>query len=126
MHFSEDDLKDALRRKDPGPGFTHRVMARIAQQQETERSRTARPALLTWWKWTFASHPAMAGALATLILVIGSGLGYQQYRHVQEQKRIAAANAEQARQKMVEALSITNSKLRHVLRRVNEPAVGEP
>ena len=31
MHFSEDDLRDALKRKDPGEGFTQRVMARVEQ-----------------------------------------------------------------------------------------------
>ena len=31
MHFSEDDLREALKRKDPGEGFTQRVMARVNQ-----------------------------------------------------------------------------------------------
>ena len=29
MQFSEDDLRSALQRKDPGPEFTQRVMARV-------------------------------------------------------------------------------------------------
>jgi hypothetical protein len=126
MHFSEDDLKDALRRKDPGPGFTQRVMARIGQQQEAEAATGARKTKLPWWRWALRSHPALASALAALVLVIGSGLGYRQYQHVQAKQRAEEQNAELAKQKVVEALKITNAKLSHVFRRVNEPSVEEP
>ena len=33
MHFSEDDLREALKRKDPGEGFTQRLMARVNQSK---------------------------------------------------------------------------------------------
>lgn len=125
MHFSEDDLKDALRRKDPGPGFTQRVMAKIGQQQESEAAGRATARKLPWWRWALGSHPALAGALAALVLVIAGGLGYQQYQHIQAQKRLDAQNAELAQQKVVEALRITNAKLGHVFRRVSEPSAGE-
>src|SRR3974377_1842680 len=108
MHFSEDDLKKALRRKHPGPAFTQRVMARVNQQQQAEAAKASQPARLLRWRWAFASHPALAGALAALGLVVGSGLGYLEYQHVQAQKQIAAENA--AKQKVVEALKFTNSK----------------
>ena len=38
MQFSEDDLRSALQRKDPGPDFTQRVMARVAQQTVSQKS----------------------------------------------------------------------------------------
>lgn len=126
MHFSEDDLKEALRRKDPGPGFTQRVMARIGQQQDLDAPAIAGTTKLLWWRWILQSHPALAGALAALVLLIGSGLGYQQYRRVQEEKRVEAQKAELAREQVVQALKITNAKLNHVFRRVSEPSAGEP
>jgi hypothetical protein len=126
MHFSEDDLKDALRRKDPGPGFTQRVMARIGQQQESETAKGAGKTKLPWWRWALRSHPALASALAALVLVVGGGLGYQQYQRIQAEKRTEAQNAEAAKQRVVQALKITNAKLSHVFRRVNEPSVDEP
>ena len=126
MHFSEDDLKKALRRKDPGPGFTQRVMARIGQEQEAGVSESTTRAKLPWWRWTLQSHPALAGTLAALVLIVGSGLGYQQYQRVQQQRRVEAQKAELAKEQVVQALKITNAKLSHVFRRVSEPSAGEP
>lgn len=125
MHFSEDDLKEALKRKDPGPGFTQRVMARVAQQQEPETAKRAKSMKTPGWRWLWRSHPALAGALA-LVLMIGGGLGYQQYLHVQEKKRVEQQQAELAKRRVVEALKITNAKLNHVFRRVSEPSLEEP
>jgi type II secretory pathway component PulL len=126
MHFSEEDLKKALQRKDPGQGFTQRVMARIGQEQDagsTKRTMRVKP---TWWQWALQSRPAMAGALAVLVLIVGSGLGYQQYQRAQQQKRVEAQKAELAKEQVVQALKITNAKLTHVFRRVSEPSAGEP
>lgn len=126
MHFSEDDLKQALKRKDPGRGFTQRVMARVAQQEEPGTAKGAKSTTTPWWPWSWRSHPALAGALATLVLMIGGGLAYQQYQHVQERKRIEQQQAELAKERVVEALKITNAKLNHVFRRVSEPSLEEP
>lgn len=126
MHFSEEDLKEALRRKDPGPGFTQRVMARIGQLQEANAPASGAKTRLPWWRWILQSHPALAGALAALVLIIGGGLGYRQYQRVQEEKRVEAQKAELAREQVVQALKITNAKLNHVFRRVSEPSAGEP
>jgi hypothetical protein len=126
MHFSEEDLKKALQRKDPGPGFTQRVMARIGQEQEADAAAIPKKKTdLRWWR-TLQSHPALAGALAALVLIIGSGLGYQQYQRVQQQKRVEEQKAELAKEQVVQALKITNAKLSHVFRRVSEPSAGEP
>ena len=38
MHFSEDELREALKRKDPGEGFTQRVMARVNQSKADDSS----------------------------------------------------------------------------------------
>jgi hypothetical protein len=129
MHFSEDDLRNALRRKDPGPGFSQRVMARVVQAKETQATEAAsRPKprkRLSWRGWTWKLRPALIGAAVALVLAIGGGLGYLEYERVQSQRE-----AELAKQRVMLALKITNAKLNHVFKRVNEsinePAAQEP
>jgi uncharacterized protein HemX len=123
MHFSEDDLREALKRKDPGEGFTQRVMARVNQ---TKAESTAQPAtkkvngkFLSWWTlrpaWTIA-------VVAVLLLAFGiGGYQYSEYRHAEEM-RIARARqqqlqqeAERARDQAILALEIARAKLNHVL-----------
>jgi uncharacterized protein HemX len=123
MHFSEDDLREALKRKDPGEGFTRRVMARVNQ---SKAESTAQPAtkkvngkLLSWWTlrpaWTMA-------VVAMLLLAFGiGGYQYSEYRHAEE-NRIARAKqqqlqqeAERARDQAIMALEIVRAKLNHVL-----------
>ena len=123
MHFSEDDLREALKRKDPGEGFTQRVMARVNQ---TKAESTAQPAtkkvngkFLSWWTvrpaWTVA-------VVAVLLLAFGiGGYQYSEYRHAEEM-RIARARqqqlqqeAERARDQAILALEIARAKLNHVL-----------
>lgn len=124
MHFSEEDLKDALRRKDPGRGFTQRVMARVGQQEPVPVARAGKRKL-PWWHWVLRSHPAFS-AVAALVLMVGGGLGYLQYQRVQEENRVREQSAKAAEQKVLQALKITNSKLSHVFKRVNEPSAAEP
>jgi|ERR1044071_7743668 hypothetical protein len=123
MHFSEDDLHEALKRKDPGEGFTQRVMARVNQ---FKAEGTAQPAakkvngkFLSWW----TLRPAWTMALvAVLLLVCGiGGYQYSEYRHAEEM-RIARAKqqqlqqeAERARDQAIMALEIARAKLNHVL-----------
>ncbi|MBZ5531030.1 MAG: anti-sigma factor [Acidobacteriia bacterium] len=129
MQFSEDDLRKALRRQDPGPAFTQRVMARVRQEQEAKaaasRQKTQRS---PWLRWLTA-RPALTGAVATLALAIGLGLGYGEYRHVQQAKeaqRLAELKSgKEAEQKVMLALRITNVKLNQVFKQVNEPAAPE-
>lgn len=122
MHFSEDDLKKALRREDPEPGFTQRVMARVSQSEEAKAAkRTEAAKRFVWRGWTRRLRPAQIGAVAAILLMVGAGLGYLQYQRVQERRQ-----AELARQEMMRALRIANAKLNHVLERVSEPQVEEP
>jgi len=123
MHFSEDDLREALKRKDPGEGFSQRVMARVNQ---SKAEGTAQPAakkangkFLAWWKL----RPAWVVALvAVLLLACGiGGYQYSEYRHAEE-TRIASAKqqqlqqeAERARDQAIMALEIARAKLNHVL-----------
>jgi hypothetical protein len=132
MHFSEDDLREALRRKDPGEGFTQRVMARVEQAKAEGNTRPAKKVngkFLSWWTlrpaWTMA-------VVAALLLACGiGGYQYSEYRHAEEM-RIARAKqqqlqqeAERARDQAIMALEIARAKLNHVLQHAQlqaEPA----
>lgn len=118
MHFSDDDLKAALRRKDPGPEFTERVMATIASRPQQADGKV-RPRG-TWWPFRFS--PVLAGAVAAFVLVLVGWLGIANYH----EQKIKIAQAEKARQEAILALRITNAKLNHVFRRVNQQEAPQP
>ncbi len=128
MHFSEDDLREALKRKDPGEGFTQRTLIRVTQARvnQAKVEATTQPAtkklngkFLTWWTlrpaWTVA-------VVAVLLLAFGiGGYQYSEYRHAEE-NRIARAKqqqlqqeAERARDQAIMALEIARAKMNHVL-----------
>lgn len=126
MHFSEEDLREALKRKDPGEGFTQRVMARV-NQAKTESRSGSKPApekknhgaFVAWW----LHRPAWAAAVVALLLLVCGIGGYQysEYRHAEE-NRIARAKqqqlqqeAERARDQAIMALEIARAKMNHVL-----------
>jgi hypothetical protein len=134
MHFSEDDLREALKRQEPGSGFTQRVMARVNQARvegpveiraegpdEIKRGpavKKSNGAFLAWWKlrpaWSFA-------VVAILLLAFGlGGYQYSEYHHREEMKvaeknRQRLEQAEAARDQAILALEIARSKLNHVL-----------
>lgn len=130
MHFSEDNLREALKRKDPGEGFTQRTLirvnqARVNQSESEQEPKSAKPerktngAFLSWW----IQRPAWAVAVvATLLLAFGiGGYQYSEYRHAEEM-RIARAKqqqlqqeAERARDQAIMALEIARAKMNHVL-----------
>ena len=98
MDDFEKQLAEALKRKDPSPGFEARVLA-AARAQKT---RT--------WSW---SMPRLrwAAALAMAVLVVG-GLEYRR-----ESAERAAGEAAKARLEL--ALKITSEKLKMIQDRVN-------
>jgi hypothetical protein len=123
MHFSEDDLREALKRKDPGEGFTQRVMARVNQSKvegtKQPAAKKVNGKFLAWW----TLRPAWTVALvAVLLLACGiGGYQYSEYRHAEEM-RIARAKqqqlqqeAERARDQAIMAMEIARAKLNHVL-----------
>jgi hypothetical protein len=123
MHFSEDDLREALKRKDPGEGFTQRVMARVNQSKaEGTRQATTKKVngkFLTWWM-----HRPMWAMVVVAMLLLACGIGgyqYSEYRHAEEM-RVARAKqqqlqreAERARDQAIMALEIARAKMNHVL-----------
>ena len=113
MHFSEDDLRGALQRKDPGPGFTQRVMARVSQAD----AKTAKTTMVapppgrypSLWQWMRNSVLVSA---AVLLLVACGWVGFRRYERMQTEKAEV-----KAQQQTILALRITTAKLTRVLER---------
>jgi len=94
----EDQLREALQRREPGPGFAARVSSAASGSVPAARKR--RPV----WRW------ALAAAAACLMLVAG----------VQESRR---RQGEQAREQLLLALWITSEKLAVVDRQLEKVEV---
>jgi len=119
MHFSEDDLRAALARKDPGPEFTQRLMARVNQ---AEKKALVAPPARSWLDWLrpVRLRSALTGALATIVLLTGGSLGYWRHVQMERQRQHDLALAKEAEQQAILALRITNAKLNRVFQRVRE------
>jgi hypothetical protein len=125
MHFSEDELRVALTRKDPGPEFTRRLMERVNQAEQ--KASVAKPAR-GWpdWLMPLRLRPALTGALATIVVLAGGGLGYMRHVQLERQRHHDLALAKEAEQQAILALRITNAKLNRVFQRVRESQQNEP
>ena len=98
MSTFEDSLKRSLRRKQPSPDFTARVLAAVARDQD-------RPANA----WLLRSKALWLAPLAATLL-LSSGLGYERYHQRQE--------GLEAKEKLVFALRLTGEKLHEARARV--------
>ena len=134
MQFSEDDLRSALQRKDPGPEFTQRVMDVVDRQKSSSRAlpKNGDRSRLRWRGWLGQAswRPVMAGAMAAVVLAIAGWYGMDRYENyivqtrnqkIQEQKL-----ALEAQQQAIRALRITSVKLNHVFQKVNGTPSTEP
>jgi hypothetical protein len=132
MQFSEDDLRSALQRKDPGPEFTQRVMARVAQQRVPKPANAKAGELSGWRLWLAGSswRPVMAGAMAVVIFAVMAWMGIERYQayieQVQNRKVQEEKVARQAEEQAFRALRITSAKLNHVFQKVNGAPSTEP
>jgi hypothetical protein len=90
-HF-EDDLREALRRREPTPDFSQRVLERIASRSVVAGKVRGRS-----WRWP--SWAPVAVAACVLVSILGS-FEYRNYRAGQR-----------AKQELVVALHIAGSKL---------------
>lgn len=120
MRPLDEELRSAMRRREPPPGFTGRVMARVEQLAE-ERARTSgRPAgARTAWRpfaWlgrqVSVSFGAVAAVASVVLLAVGFAL-WQQHRIEQERRQGEAARAQ-----LIEALRVTSAKLNRVRSKV--------
>jgi len=118
MHFSEDELRAALKRQDPGQQFTQRVMARLHQAEK--QPSVQRPAgIRAPWLSLRRLRPALAGALAMVIL-LAAGLGYWQHQENERKRVRELAMAREAERQAIVALRIANDKLNRVFQRVKD------
>ena len=94
MSRMDDDLRFALRRKEPPPGFADRVLARLPVTLPARRPSRV-------WRW--------AAAAAACVLLAAGGDQYYQYRRGMEAKR-----------QLLLALEITQEKLELVESRLKK------
>jgi hypothetical protein len=117
MHFSDDEFREALRRKDPGEAFTQRVMARVAQHQsQAATSSSESNRFQEFWR-RLGLRPVLAGGIVAL-LAFGGSLGIVKYRGERQ-----AHAGEAAKRQALLALRITSAKLNHVFERAENPQV---
>lgn len=95
----DDDLKRALRRQAPPPGFAERVMQNIGNAEEAKRP--------TWWRTAAASF--------TLAAMLG---GYATHRVVEHRR------GERAREQVLTAMRIAGEKVRYAQQEVR--GIGSP
>jgi hypothetical protein len=130
MHFSEDDIREALKRKDPGEGFTQRTLMRVNQARVNQSQAEGKPVLAKPEKKSngfylgWLTHRPMWAMAVVALLLLACGIGgyqYSEYRHGEEM-RIARARqqqlqqeAERARDQAIMALEIARAKMNHVL-----------
>jgi hypothetical protein len=91
MSRLDDELRIALRREEPRPGFAERVLAGAA------RRRTVRP----WW-----------GAAIAAAVVLAAGVEFEHQRRIR-------AEGEQAKQQVMLALRITGNKLHYIKEKIH-------
>ncbi len=97
MSFTEDDLRNALQRREPRDGFAGRVLARL------DDPPPAPGAPWYWWR-------AAVAALCILVLAVGA----LRYEHVRRQR----LQAEAARDQLMLALQLTAGKLKSARARI--------
>jgi len=119
MQFSEDDLRSALERKQPGTGCTQRVMDRISRAEtKAEPAPQKRKGFFASW-WQLKPRPALAFAMTAVLLAAGSWIGYRQYQQHVIKVQIEREREEMAARQVIRALRITSAKLNHVFQKVN-------
>ena len=139
MSKFDDELKLALRREEPSPGFTDRVMARIqameqlsvGNEQEKQREKSLRRDGETegprdWWRRIAVAlrPPQLRWAMAaTMAAVLVAGIvGVTRYREHQRQMAEIAAQEEgqRAKEQVMLAMRIASAKLNAAQRKVKE------
>ena len=104
MNELDDELRQALRRQEPPPGFAERVVRRVNEQQPLRAAPVTPPSFMRW--------------AAAAVLVAALGGGYQ-YRAVQ-QAREERARGEAAKEQVMQALRLAGAKLQVVQAAVKE------
>jgi len=106
----EQQLREALERKDPAAGFDNRVMSRVATAAGAPVTRARR------------SSVVLLPVAASLILAFGAAYYVQQ----QHSADVASAHAEQTAHDVVLALQIASEKIAAAQAKVEEITRYEP
>ncbi len=116
----EDELRRALRRREPPPGFTERLLARVRQEADASRpvgvkseARPAHRAPWTGWNW-FGPRLRLGFAAVAAVLLLAVSLSVWHRQREEQQRR----EGEAARAQVMEALRITSAKLYRVRAKV--------
>jgi len=150
MSKFDDELRLALRREEPSPDFTSRVMMRIAQlpkpetinqakigqakigQAEIRQAKIRQEKLReenNWWqKLSEIFRPpqakwAMVGAMAVVLVFVAIGLNQYRQRQIEarRQAEIAAqTEGERAKEQVMLAMRIASAKLNLAQKKVQE------
>ncbi|MCL6506616.1 MAG: hypothetical protein K6T59_06300 [Bryobacteraceae bacterium] len=95
----EQALREALRRCEPPTGFAERVLERVGMEAGVSLRRRRRP----WLRWVAVA--------ASLTLLVAGGYQYREHR--------VRVRGEQARDELLEALRVTETKLKLVREHIN-------
>jgi hypothetical protein len=113
----EDELRRALRRRQPPPGFTGRVLARVRQESDARNPMStapgARRARWAGWAW-FGPKLQLGFAAVAAALLLAVSLSVWRRQREEQQRR----EGEAARAQVMQALRITSAKLNHVRTKV--------
>ena len=109
MSNLEDNLKAALERTDPPPGFSGRVLARLNGQASPQ---------VAWWDplSVLLRPPRIQWVALSIVLSVAipfAGIRFQQERRLR-------AEGEKAKEQLVFAVHIAGNKLHRVQRKVLE------
>lgn len=104
MDHLDDELRAALRRTDPPPGFAERVARRAAGTAGARREVWARRPVMRW------------AAAAAIVAAVAGGFQYRSVLREREER----ARGEAAKEQVVQALRIAGSKLQLVQARIKE------
>lgn len=111
----DDELKKALRRKEPSDDFESRVMRRI---------RSLPPSSMHWWEKAISSFRPLHWRWAAVAAMVcfGVWLGIAQY----QKEREVRLQGEKAKEQVMLALHIASTKLNHAQRALVERNARSP
>jgi hypothetical protein len=114
MNYSDEELKSALRRREPPDRFAERVLARVAAETASQSAPRRRS-----WR-TFFTQPLARWAAAAVVAgaLIAGGI---HYRNLQRER----AEGEAAKQQLMLGLRIAGSKLQLAKAKVNDINVDD-
>ena len=118
MNYTDDQLKQALRRQDPPAGFADRLLARVAEQDAASAESPRR----SWLN--FFTQPALrwASVAALCVTLLVTSL---YYRHAYLEAERQRAEGEAAKQQLMLALRIASSKLQHAKSKVQSVSLEQ-